>query len=101
MKSNHKNLKHLKSLETKEKKLRYMTGGYVTIGKIGQVKDHSLVHSYCPKIRGIFIGDGEGGFLFDNPEEAREAGKKVMEDWKEELGHRELYEELMDEPLQN
>lgn len=85
MKSDPTNLRYLRSLETKEEKLRFMTGGYVTVGKIGQVKENSLVYCYCPRIRGIFIGDGNGVYMFDNPEEAKSVGERVMEEWKVEL----------------
>ena len=82
--SNTKNLRYLESLPTKEAKLRYMVGGHVTVARVTQVEGNTLVHRYAAKIRGIIVGNN-GEWLHDTPEEARAYGRKVLEEWREEL----------------
>jgi hypothetical protein len=65
-------------------KLAFMaTANRVTIGKITQVTATGLKDSYIPKVRGFFIGEA-GSPGFETPFEARQAGEKILKQWKAE-----------------
>ena len=80
---NSKNRKHLQSLKTNREKAAFLAGGKVTVGKLMTVEDRKLISYYVPRIRGLFVGDGNM-VKHKTPEEARNAGKEIMEFWKEE-----------------
>ena len=82
--SNGKNLRYLESLKTDVEKLRYMTGGRVTVARVTQLEDGELVHHYAAKIRGIVVGN-DNEWKHDTPESARQFGKEVMSKWRKEL----------------
>jgi len=88
--TNEKNRKNLQSLPTKRQKTEFMIGGRVTVGRITQVKDNSLVHKFHPRIRGIFVGRES----YPTREEARQAGLELMDYWKNE-------HEMMKKPIRH
>lgn len=85
--NNQKNKRHLDSLKTPLEKTRYMAGGNVTVARISTVDEErkTIVHKYCPKVRGLCICTGEGERLFDTPAEAKQVGQAIMAEWKKGL----------------
>ncbi len=83
--SDTRQLKKIKAM-THDEKLFYLSGGYVTVGKVTQILDDRLKTSYVAKIRGVVVGNKDE-YLHATSEGARKYGHEIQRHFcKEKVG---------------